>query len=215
MYRNGFRPLRLAFIAIAVAPLLASAGCTMTRSTSEERVAWAPHQIDAAPALGTMALLVALDRVGPERLRDEKQREVSELLKGALERIPETKIVDGQGLADGDDPDAWTAASEHELVERARALGVDTIGLVSFDRYVGAMHLYLLPPAWSAYTDVDYRIRLLDVASGAVIGDIRRHRRSGGFLGAVGKETLRRDLDDDLRDLIAAHGGDDQASAVR
>lgn len=185
---------------MAAALVFVLAGCSTVNSRATEHVSWRGDE-----TLGRVVLLVELDQVGPERRRPAKTAEVHDIVRNALESMYGTAMLDATHLFDGEIESAgWKKSSEYELIAAARERGIDTIGTLQVDRYVGSSGIALLPPGWWAETVIAYRLRLLDVATGEVLADVERARRRGGYFGWAGPSDLPRDLREDLADLIAA-----------
>jgi hypothetical protein len=174
-------------------------GCAATSTRGVDHVSW---QV-APDELGRVAVLFDLDEAGPETSRAEKETEIEGIIRSTFESMSASTIIDGRTLVEALGGVPWTHASDHELITAARDLGIDAIALVRIERYLGTLSIYLLPPGWSAHTQVSYRLRALDVASGRLLADLHRHRSTGGFLGYSERAYLARDFEDDLAHAVS------------
>lgn len=185
---------------LAAALTLVLLGCSTLNSRAKEHVTWRGED-----SLGRVVLLVEVDQVGPERRRQAKTAEVHDIVRETLGSMPQTVLLDTVYLLEPElESSAWKRCSEYELVAAARERGIDTIGTLQVDRYVGYAGIALLPPGWWAETVVEYRLRLLDVTSGEVLADVERARRRGGYFGWTRPSNLPRDFRDDLSALVVA-----------
>lgn len=180
----------------------ATMGCTVTQSHGRERVPWSDGAVD----LGQVALMVHIDHHRHERHAEAKDSEVREIVRELMSEFVSAPI-DAESVVQNALGDAkeWQHASEHELIEAARKAGVNTLGLVTFERYGGDVWVMLLPPGWATNRYVYYRLRLLDVNTGSVIADLNRYRRTRGYLNVTGSGELPHDLRDDLTQMFAQH----------
>lgn len=193
------------FMLLVIAGLaLASVGCASTSSRGVENVSWqsSPDQ------LGRVAVLIDLSEIGPESLREEKENEIEQILRTTFEPMQASHFVDGYMIDESLAHVPWSQASDYELIIAARDHDVDAIALVHVDRYVGSIAVGLMPlPGWSARTDVAYRLRVLDAHTGRVLADLRRHRKTGGYLGYSRRSYLARDLENDLAEVVSMAPG--------
>jgi len=179
---------------------LLGAGCAATSARGTEHVPW-----QTAPQhLRRVAVLTELGDAGPEKLRDEKMREINEIVRTAFGSLYAVELVESEGIDQSLCSADWTQATDRDLTLAARKHGIDTMALVSVDRYAGTLALGFFPlPGWSASTEVIYRLRVLDAETAAVLADIERRRRTGGYLGFSRGSYLARDFRRDLTEVLA------------
>lgn len=182
--------------------LLAACGCAKLEKTDHVVHGSTPAALKEAPWGPTMAL-VRLELPEHAKKQAEKEVEVRDIVEKAVaERsggpaIPPERIAEALGDRD------FAALGEVEIIAAAKRAGAETVVLVRLGRYQGYLHIDLLPPGIATETDMEYSVRVLDVATGAARLDARRGLRSGGAFRIRGSEDLRRDLAGDLATVLA------------
>lgn len=191
---------QLTFTLICAVSVLTLNACTSTQVRGVEHVAWQEEPTE----LGTVAVGIYLEHAKYERKPEEKEAEVREIVHDIIDGLSNVMVADEEATRNiFTEPTHWQKASEYEMINTAREMAINTLCLMTVDRYAGQLWLLLLPPGWAQHTYVNYRLRLLDVASGRVLADLSRSRRSGGYLSGVGRQRLPRDLHDDLMEVLA------------
>ena len=175
------------------------AGCAKTVSTNLTT----GQGLDVGRHLGRTAVLVwfgfeANDAKGKKRIE-----RVREIVTTRFARLPGASLGGGDALAKALEPLAWRDASDVELLAAARKAGCDSVALVEVAACGGELSIGLMPlPVWAVTTRFSYRLRLLDVQSGALVQSAMRSKETGGAYTVRGIDALMRDFDADLASVL-------------
>jgi hypothetical protein len=123
----------------------------------------------AAPAFGRTALVVRRQNDSGDWGTKTSQARVTAAISDVLQQVPGTTLVSLP-------PSLHTTyLSDYELVMAARQLHTRTVCVVTVDSMGSQIDLGIgIPPYWAG-SFVNYNIRLLDVATGKLLVDTRRH----------------------------------------
>jgi len=151
--------------------------------------------------LGNLIILARV--VNGENTPNAAEKEITALAAAAAVLTAQTTAVsiprDGLLAALGER--SWPDAGDMELAAAARACGADTVAVLTVTEYVGKLHLGL-PALWGTETSLRYELRVLDVATGALLLDARRFRMRGGPFLCRGLDDLHADFQNDLTELV-------------
>ena len=151
--------------------------------------------------LGNLIILARV--VNGENTPNAAEKEITALAAAAAVLTAQATAVsiprDGLLAALGER--SWPDAGDMELAAAARACGADTVAVLTVTEYVGKLHLSL-PALWGTETSVRYELRVLDVATGALLLDARRFRMRGGPFLCRGLDDLNADFQNDLTELV-------------
>jgi hypothetical protein len=184
---------------IVVAALTATlAGCSVTEEVDRVAVGTAAPGQPAlqAEALGRTLLVVNSGLRTDTPDRDGRGAEARRVVRQALAEA---------GIVAEEAPDGPGQSEEH-LLQTARAAGHRSLLLVRVEDYTNLLRLSVpLPvpaPLVQVQSEVGVRLRLLNVADGAVLVDMGRDRTTGGYFTVRSRADLAPALNDVMRSLV-------------
>lgn len=159
---------------------------------------------DAPRSLGRAVVLVRCLFPGSGKAEADKQDHVRDIVEEIFAAVPEAEIVPEESFRAALGPKDWQDFGDLELSMAARSCGLDTVAVVSVERYRGELTLSLLPPYWATETSFRYRVRLVDANAGELLMEAYRGVKTGGPFSARDSKDLDEDFRRNLADLLGA-----------
>lgn len=182
---------------IIVVPLLVS-GCATTTISKYQVVG--ENTICNGSDLGNISVL-------PETAWRSDQKEPEKRSMMALEEITKSfQMMSCGNISNSGGIKAfskWSSRPESELLTQFSAEGVDTLIFIRIEELTPRLNFtFSLPFLWAGSNEADFRVRVISVATGEILNDMRIKQVTGGAFNVRPAEWSRAELSSALDKVI-------------
>lgn len=97
----------------------------------------------------------------------------------------------------------WSSRPESELLTRFSAEGIDTLIFIRIEELTPRLNFtFSLPFLWAGSNEADFRVRVISVATGEILNDMRVKQVTGGTFNVRPAEWSRAELSSALDKVI-------------
>ena len=177
---------------LAAGTLTACASVQMRDDVTQGLLPWAPTP---GGSLGRLSVWPESDWRADQKEKPSREAMAQTAIAQAFKDFPHGTVAEIRPVT------AWNTSTESERLAEAKQAGLDTVVFIRVSE-LGPLLYLSIPVLWSTYSDVKFRLRLVNLGSGEVLLDAERHRQVGGPFALRGTEPLAAEMETALRDAL-------------
>ncbi len=175
-------------------------GCAYTTTQTYQTAGNKTICSNESSDIGNVVILPETAWRNDQKEPEKRQAMAFEEIERAFQEFPCGSIIKPGGIREFSN---WSSFSESELLKRFAEGDVDTVILIRIEELTPRLNFtFSLPFLWGGTNEADFRIRILSVKSGSVLGDMRVKRITGGPFNIRPAEWSRVELREALKEII-------------